>query len=227
MERRFAPGRVQLETRVGTDYPYAIVGHAAVFYSEADPGTEFELWEEDGMRCVERIMATAFDGVLQTLVPQVANGMGGVDVAALYNHNPDHLLGRVSAGTLKLTKDARGLHYGITPPDAPLTQGLIASIKRGDLNGSSFSFTVGKKGQRWIRQGNLTVREIHSVSGLMDVGPVVFPAYQATSASMGTRAAEDAQEAKVAYRQWLRAEERVRTVLAQAEARARCVELGL
>ena len=40
------------------------------------------------------------------------------DVRALFNHNPDLVLGRKSAGTLTLREDAKGLHYTVRLNDA-------------------------------------------------------------------------------------------------------------
>jgi HK97 family phage prohead protease len=216
MERRiidFAGAHVQLEQRVGTDPPL-IVGLGSVFYQKDDPGTEYLLWEYAGDRCLERVMPTAFDEVLKA----------GMDVAGLFNHDPSALLGRTTAGTMKLEKTAAGLLYTITPPDSPLARSVIESIRRGDLRGSSFSFTATQEGQRWIRQGKTCVREIHSVSRLYDCGPVTFAAYDATST--GTRSAGPDDEARQAFEAW-QAADRKRAVLAQTEARARCVRLGL
>jgi HK97 family phage prohead protease len=200
----------RLETRVGSDYPY-IVGLASVFYQKDDLGTEYELWNYDDDRCVERVMPGAFDEVLKAT---------GYDCAALYNHDPNMLLGRMSAGTLTLEKTPAGLRYSIAPPNSPLSQGIVESVKRGDLTGSSFSFTVKGDGQRWIRQGKLCVREIHAIDRLYDVGPVTFPAYASTTT--GTRAEGGTAEAKDAFDDW-----RKRVQQAQAAARARCVQLGL
>lgn len=213
--RRTVP---RLEDRVGTDYPL-IVGTGAVFYNSADPGTEYVLWDDDSGKCVERIMPTAFDAVLQ----------GGADVCGLCNHDPNFLLGRTSAGTMRLEVTGKGLRYSITPPDSPLAKGVVQSIQRGDLRGSSFSFTVDKQGQRWTKQGGLTVREIHSVSGLYDVGPVTFAAYGSTTA--GCRAAGDPSEARRAFEDWRGGKKgnraRHAALRTQVMVRARCVELGL
>ena len=40
------------------------------------------------------------------------------DVRALYNHNPDQVLGRTRSGTLTLTEDEHGLRYDVILPDA-------------------------------------------------------------------------------------------------------------
>jgi len=62
------------------------------------------------------------------------------DVRALLNHNSDQVLGRMSAGTLKLWEDDRGLRAEIHPPDTSAGRDAVALIKRGDLTGMSFGF---------------------------------------------------------------------------------------
>ena len=58
----------------------------------------------------------------------------------------------------------------------------MTSLKRGDVDQSSFSFTVGKDGQEWTetRDGDgptIFTRTIKKVSRLYDVSPVTYPAY--------------------------------------------------
>lgn len=163
IERRFLPqAKVHLEDRqVGLP---AIVGLAAVFYDPADPGTQYD-W---GMGIVERIAPTAFDEALTR----------GDDARGLFNHDPDNLLGRRSAETLRLQKVDRGLEYRIEPPDTELTRSVVAAIRRGDLTGSSFAFYV--QSQTWTDEEDLTIRTINAVE-LFDVGPVTYPAFESTT----------------------------------------------
>ncbi|VEB57000.1 phage pro-head protease [Salmonella enterica subsp. enterica] len=61
------------------------------------------------------------------------------DVRALFNHDPNFILGRRSAGTLALTVDERGLRYDITAPETQTIRDLVlAPMQRGDINQSSF-----------------------------------------------------------------------------------------
>ena len=100
-------------------------------------------------------------------------------VVGLFNHDPSRLLGR-SPSTLKLTANTRGLRYSI-PLDLndPDHQSVKAKVVRGDLTGSSFAFTVDE--DAWERSGDdLPLRRIIRAK-LFDVGPVTYPAYQATN----------------------------------------------
>lgn len=175
--RTFAGGqaRPRLEMRRSTRGAGAalpmIVGYASVFY-DGTPGTQYQLWPG----CVERIIPGAF-----------AEAIKG-DVAALRNHDDDLLLGRTTANTptLRLREDRVGLRYEIDPPDTSCGRETVSSIKRGDMRGSSFGFSILDESWREETMGGalVLVREIRLVR-LFDVGPVTFPAYKATSASVG------------------------------------------
>lgn len=166
MERRFSEGNVSVETRA--DGKKIIAGYASVFHDPNDPGTEYEL--RPGLK--ERVGYTAFSRALNEQQ----------DVRALYNHDPNHLLGRLGAGTLKLSVDAKGLRYEIAPPDTQTGRDVLASIERGDLSGSSFSFEAVRHGITKNPDGS-AVRTLEDVN-LFDVGPVVFPAYKSATAGM-------------------------------------------
>ena len=183
IERRFTPN-VEIETR--DDGSKVITGYASVFYVEGDAGTEYQLFPD----LKERIMPRAFNRALNEKH----------NAAALFNHDPNMLLGRVQSKTLKLSKDQRGLKYEVKPPSTRAD--VVEAIERGDVTGSSFGFRVlDQKFKTETNSENETydVREIHSVE-LLDVSPVVYPAYQGTTT--GLRADGDAAEARTAYESW-------------------------
>lgn len=152
----------------------SIEGYAAVFYDANDPGTEYKM----GSWFIERLDPRAFNSALKRKD----------DVRALYNHDPDHLLGRTSSGTLKLSKDERGLRYRIQiDPDDPDHQRVVAKIKRGDLDGSSFAFIPEK--WRTEEGQDVTIRTVLDLR-LVDVSPVTFPAYTGTTSELRTATQE-------------------------------------
>jgi uncharacterized protein len=210
MERRFVSSKlspITLEKRA--DGSSTIQGYGAVFYREGDPGTEYQLYGD----LVERIMPGAFDRAIKE----------ADDCRALVNHDPNLLLGRASAGTLKLSIDATGLRYEIDPPDTQAGRDACVSLERGDLTGSSFSFLPDDV--TWREQGDLIIREVRSVQ-LFDVGPVTFPAYSSTTA--GVRALGDAEEARKALEAWKekRTSDKAAVSAAIAGYQARAAEVG-
>lgn len=150
----------------------AIIGYAAVYNRQSlDLG---------GFR--EVILPGAFDKVLN-------RQRGKQDVVALFNHDSNIVLGRTSSGTLELSSDSKGLRYVVTPPASRAD--VLELIARKDVAGSSFAFTVGKDGESFSTGDNgQNLRQIREVSGLYDVGPVLVPAYPATSATVAMRSYE-------------------------------------
>ncbi|MGW3467962.1 HK97 family phage prohead protease [Saccharopolyspora sp. NPDC000995] len=104
------------------------------------------------------------------------------DIAALQDHNPTRLLGRVRAGTLSLEDGPRGLRARITLPDGPTGKDVFEAVQRGDLRGMSFMFTVGKDEWRDGHGGSRTpLRIITKIGRLLEVSAVTFPAYPDTT----------------------------------------------
>jgi HK97 family phage prohead protease len=106
------------------------------------------------------------------------------DVRALFNHDPNFVLGRTTSGTLALEEDATGLRIDVTPPDTQWARDLVETIRRGDVDQMSFAFSVVK--ERWERDETQTpseMRELLEVR-LYDVSPVTYPAYEDTEVSV-------------------------------------------
>ena len=109
------------------------------------------------------------------------------DVRALWNHNPDLVLGRTKSGTLKLNDTERSLDVHIDPPDTQVGRDAVTSIKRGDVNQMSFGFTVKQGGDEWKKETDGTSTRTLKRGGcerLFDVSPVTYPAYPQTSVAV-------------------------------------------
>lgn len=164
-------------------------GYAAVFYNSTQPGTQYELWEG----CVERIMPGAFDRAIRE----------NQDVRALFNHDEDHLLGRVSAGTCRLSVDAIGLKYEIDLPDNAIGNNVRVSLGRGDLRESSFSFAARRNGKiTWTEETvdgkTLCIRQVEDCD-LFDIGPVTFAAYDASTAAVRSDSRRELEQERQEY----------------------------
>lgn len=162
-ERRTIP--LELRVQRSADGKAKIVGYAAKFNSLSE--------DLGGFR--EVIAPGAFKGVLDN------------DVRGLFNHDPNFVLGRTTAGTARMSEDADGLMIEIDPPETEQARTVITAIERGDVTGQSFSFQLPPypDGRIWEEneKGELT-RTITRIDRLFDFGPVTFPAYPDTDVSM-------------------------------------------
>ena len=163
MERR----AVSIELRMEGEEKPVMRGHAAMFDSPSDLlGGCFR----------EIIKPGAFTEALKSS-----------DIRALWNHNPDHILGRSTAGTLRVTENETGLAIEIDPPDTTCSRDLQVSMQRGDVKEMSFAFSIADDGEEWTRDpdesGNWT-RTISKIERVYDVSPVTYPAYPSTDIAM-------------------------------------------
>lgn len=165
MERRnlaFGDAPLSVERRDGQ--PAKIVGYAAVY----------NRFSEDLGGFREVIAPGAFRDVIKS-----------ADVRALINHDANLIIGRNTAGTLSLSEDETGLRMEVTPPATSWAADYLVSIERGDITGQSFAFIVGEGNDRWERdQSGIVTRTIVGFRDLIDVGPVVYPAYADTSVAV-------------------------------------------
>ncbi len=106
--------------------------------------------------------------------------VGNKNVLALYDHDRKSVLGRTGAGTLELVEDQRGLAFSIDLPKTTLGNDLAELVKRGDVSGASFSFTVPKGGDKWSRSAGGVQRELLEVN-LKEITITPDPAYLDTS----------------------------------------------
>lgn len=131
----------------------------------------------------ERIDPGAF-----SIVTERRGRKSPLETRALFNHDPNHLLGRYP-GTLRMKVDEHGLRYEIKMPESQ--RGLVESIERGDIRGSSFSFIISPGGEEWSVEEGRSIRTVKSIASLIDVGPVTFPAYPDASVAVARRSYDE------------------------------------
>lgn len=124
---------------------------------------------------IERIAPGAFSET-------IANN----DVLALISHDWGRVIGRQSAGTLRLKDTPLGLHFEL---DADLTtpsgQEIFGNVRRRDVKGCSFGFYVLR--EDWDDSGDDLVRTIQEID-LLEISILSRPQYETTSAWVSSRA---------------------------------------
>lgn len=110
------------------------------------------------------------------------------DIVMTYQHNPSWLLARnkYGEGTLNLEIDEHGLRFSFDAPDTTIGNDMLELIRRGDLTGCSFAFTIDPsdpEAEKWEEKDGVYHRYIHKIDRLYDCSVVVTPAYEGTSVS--------------------------------------------
>ncbi len=159
--RTFKIGEVR-ETESDGKTTQTVTGYAAVFNQLSD--------DLGGFR--EQIAPGAFTNSIKT-----------DDIRALINHDPNQVLGRNTADTLRLNEDDRGLAVEIDLPDTQDARDLAVQMKRGDIDQMSFGFFTAVDGDTWTEIEGEPIRTLLKAE-LFDVSIVTFPAYPQTSAGL-------------------------------------------
>ena len=123
------------------------------------------------------------------------------DIFATFNHDTNKIFARSNKGegSLKLTVDDKGLKYEFEAPHTALGDELLEYLKRGDINKSSFAFSIDPNddnAETWESKDGVYFRTIHKIKELYDCSPVWQPAYSATSVSKRAKDKIDALEAE-------------------------------
>jgi len=153
---------VTFESRAEDDDGFTLEGYAAIF----DAPTLIDSWEG---RFEERIAPGAFVKTLKERTPVIQ-----------FDHGHDIATGSVPIAAIEEVKeDENGLFVRARMFDNPRVEPIRHAIAGGAIDGMSFRFRVIK--EDWDESNkDLPVRTIREV-GLFELGPVVFPAYEATS----------------------------------------------
>jgi len=135
-----------------TDKPLILEGYAVVFDTPAKVGD----FEEIILR----------DALSETDIS---------DVALFYNHDINRIPLARTPQTLKLEIDPHGLKFIAELPATEEGKAIYESVKRGDLRGCSFAFTVEK--DIWVKNQRI----IRRIGKIYECSVVPYPAYSDTT----------------------------------------------
>lgn len=160
---------------------------------------EGEARKISGLGIVYNAETRLYEDLYEVIRPGAATAVlaGEPDIRSAFNHSRDHILGRTKSGTLELEETPEGVRYTVLPPDASWARDLMASMERGDIDGSSFTFGVDPQDEKVTKRDDGTyLREIFRLSALGEMGPVTAPAYPTTTANV--RSAQDIYDSTTA-----------------------------
>ncbi len=146
------------ESGAGTQYR-TLTGYASVLNTPSD--------DLGGFR--EMIAPGAFTRALEA---------SDLNVALLWNHDPDTVMASTRNGTLELTQDKKGLRmWARVDMEDFDAQRVVGKIRSGLVDQMSFAFTIAEDGDEWDMRDGKPFRVVQDVDGLYDVSAVTWPAY--------------------------------------------------
>jgi HK97 family phage prohead protease len=164
---------------------FTLEGYAAVF----DTPTRVDSWE--GL-FDEVIARGAFTKTIKERRPVVQ-----------FDHGRDVATGSVPIGAIEdLREDRHGLLVKARMHDNARVEPIRQAIASGAIDGMSFRFRVIR--EEWDESGDIPLRTILEVE-LFELGPVVFPAYEATTVGVRTLLADLSEAERVRFINDLRA----------------------
>ena len=133
------------------------------------------------------------------------------DVRFCKNHDTSNVYARFKRGkenntmNLAISRDGLDIDAGLDVKGNPLAATLYSEVKRGDISGMSFMFSV--EDEEWKNlDTDYPIRHIRKIGTVIEVSAVTFPAYEATQISArdaeaveaARQALEDAKEQRKA-----------------------------
>lgn len=124
---------------------------------------------------------------IETIDPRALDHLGDLnklDVQMLYGHDYNLVMARTTNGSLRLTKDKRGVlaeaDIDLSDPDG---MRLVRKIERGLITQQSFGFRLGDETVTEQKDGTMRAH-VTRIDALYEVSPVGLPAYRDTNVEM-------------------------------------------
>lgn len=141
------------------------------------------------------------------------------DVRVLFNHDSNQILGRTKSGTASVGVDEVGMWYSVTLPNSPIGENVREAVGRGDIDQSSWGFSMKADGDVWEKRGGKHHRTITGISAIYDASPVTFPANPDTTvAKRSLEMVQNTEAEKINRQKELEAEIGILDALFQAES---------
>lgn len=164
----------ELRAEENADHVGVITGRPIVYESKTDLGFFDEV-----------IARGALDGAdLRDVRFLVNHDTSKIPLARSRNNNAN--------STMQLMTDDQGLaiRVNLDVQNNTEARNLYSAIERGDISGMSFMFRVDK--EEWSNlESDHPTRTVRSISDVVEVSAVTFPAYDATSISVRNKQALD------------------------------------
>jgi uncharacterized protein len=170
-EKRYILEPINLETRDLGD------GQTAEYIT--GKGIVFNKWSQV-------LTAKRSDGktiqFIELIEPRAIEGVDLSNVVSMVDHKIT--LGKRAKGTMDVTITADSVNYSVKVPNTTDGNNAKENIRNGNLEGSSFQFSMPAKGDTWDLTSTPYKRTIYQFDKVTEMGPVTYPAYIDTTAAM-------------------------------------------
>ena len=95
---------------------------------------------------------------------------------------------------MEVDKDGMGIRVNLDTENNSEAKNLYSAIKRGDITGMSFMFTIDDEEWQDLESDHPT-RHIRKIGTVLEVSAVTFPAYEATEISARDKEALESAKA--------------------------------
>ncbi len=150
-----------------------------------------------------------FSGSYKEVIKRGAlNGSDLTDVRLIYNHDNSRVPLARTPKTMLLSLDNLGMTFEATLPETASANEVYEAVKRGDLDGMSFAFTVPEGGDSYDAATN--TRTINKIAKVYECSIVPYAAYPTTSVEArsaretGLKNYKLRQQAKILFNQIMR-----------------------
>lgn len=115
---------------------------------------------------------------IEVIKRNALDGLKLNDTRLLVSHDVNRIPLAKSPKTMDIWTDEVGMHFRATLPDTEEARSVYTAVKRGDMSGVSFGFTVSDGSQYDV---NTRTRTINKIDKVLEFSIVNYPAYAETS----------------------------------------------
>lgn len=144
----------------------------------------------DGIGIVYNSKTEIFPGVTESIQPgafseSLANFR---TVKSFINHHPTEILSTTrSDPPLEIYDSENFLEFSSPIPPTSYGNDLIVNLKRGNIKGASFSFSISENGDHYKKLSDGTLHRTIIAAEIYEVGPVTNPAYEQTEVGLRSK----------------------------------------
>jgi HK97 family phage prohead protease len=110
------------------------------------------------------------------------------EIKSFFNHDPKYVLSTTrSDPALVLEETDKGLRFVSPIPPTSYGNDLVINLKRGNVRGASFTFTIDEDGQKITEDKNGVWHREITKGTLYEIGPVTDPMYPTSKSKLRSK----------------------------------------